>query len=588
MKQHHDQDCHETAGNSGIMRVCAYCRVSTTRQAEADLSIPDQREQIRAFVATKRWNLVAEYVDPGASARDEDRPEFQKMIERATDADRPFDVIVVHSYSRFFRDLFGLELHIRKLRKTGVRLVSITQELNDDPSAVMMRQMIAMFDEYQSRENAKHTLRAMKENARRGFYNGSPLPLGYRTEEAEHRGTKVKKRLAIDPVQAELVKYIYELYLRGDGKSGPLGIKEVVKRLNAQGHRTRTGARFGVGSLQHTLTNTVYIGEWVFNRRESRTGRQKPACEQVVVSVPAIIGRADFDDVQTKLKAHNWRVTPPRIVNSPILLSGLAVCATCNGAMTLRTGTSRTGTTHRYYTCSNSARMGKTACSGRSMPMYKLDRLVIEHLEQKLLTTERLSEMLVELSGRRAKSAAEVDQRMVALTRERVEAEEKLRRLYKLVEDGSSDIDDMLRNRITTLKTERDLAAAALDRIRVHAIPASDIPLDVVERFAMAMRENIGSENAPFARAYLRSIVDRIEVDDHEIRIIGDKSTVAQAIAGHETGQSRVRSFERNWRPLGDSNSCYRRERAVTGVILSRITHNISWFFSVLKKYDDA
>jgi hypothetical protein len=48
--------------------------------------------------------------------------------------------------------------------------VSITQELGNEPAQVMMRQVIALFDEYQSRENAKHVLRAMKENARQGFW----------------------------------------------------------------------------------------------------------------------------------------------------------------------------------------------------------------------------------------------------------------------------------------------------------------------------------------------------------------------------------------------------------------------------------
>jgi site-specific DNA recombinase len=43
--------------------------------------------------------------------------------------------------------------------------VSITQELGDDPMSNMIRQIMALFDEYQSKENAKHTLRAMKENA---------------------------------------------------------------------------------------------------------------------------------------------------------------------------------------------------------------------------------------------------------------------------------------------------------------------------------------------------------------------------------------------------------------------------------------
>jgi hypothetical protein len=48
------------------------------------------------------------------------------MIERACDGEHAFEVIVVHSYSRFFRDAFGLEFYVRKLAKQGVKLVSIT------------------------------------------------------------------------------------------------------------------------------------------------------------------------------------------------------------------------------------------------------------------------------------------------------------------------------------------------------------------------------------------------------------------------------------------------------------------------------
>src|ERR1700741_5300784 len=71
-----------------------------------------------------------------------------------------------------------------------------------------MRKVIALFDEYQSKENAKHVIRSMKENARQGFWNGATAPLGYRLVEAERRGTKVKKRLDVDPVEAECVRLI--------------------------------------------------------------------------------------------------------------------------------------------------------------------------------------------------------------------------------------------------------------------------------------------------------------------------------------------------------------------------------------------
>ncbi|MEQ1716567.1 MAG: recombinase family protein [Hyphomicrobium sp.] len=115
------------------------------------------------------------------------------MIERACDCDNAFNVIVVHSFSRFFSAAFGLEFYLRKLAKHGVKLVSITQELGDDPAQVMMHQVITLFDEYQSKENAKHVLRSMKENARQGFWNGARPPCGYAAVEVEKRGADLRR-----------------------------------------------------------------------------------------------------------------------------------------------------------------------------------------------------------------------------------------------------------------------------------------------------------------------------------------------------------------------------------------------------------
>jgi site-specific DNA recombinase len=67
-----------------------------------------------------------------------------------------------------------------------------------------------------------------------------------------------------------------------------------------------------------------------------------------------------------------------------------------------------------------------------------------------------------------------------------------------------------------------------------------------------------------FRTAYLRSVIDRIEVDDHAIRLIGDRITLEQAITGKSQSTADVRSFERKWRSLGDSNPCFRRERATS------------------------
>ncbi len=535
-------------------RACGYFRVSTGRQADSDLSIPDQRKQAESYCATRGWKLVAEYIDAGASGMEEDRDEFQKMVERACDDDRPYDLIIVHSLSRFFRDAFHLEMYVRKLAKADVRVVSVTQELGDDPAQVMMRQIIAMFDEYQSRENAKHVLRAMKENARQGFYNGSPTPLGYTVEEVEKRGVRIKKKLVIDPVEAETIKLIFKLYRFGDGKSGPLGLKTLTCWLNERGHRTRKGARFGIGSIHSILTNSVYVGKWVFNRRCSRTLREKAVSEHIVVDVPSIVAQDEFDAVAATLKTRDPRVTPPRVVTGPILLTGLAFCATCGGAMTTRTGTSKSGSVHKYYSCSTSARKGKTACRGRSTPMRKLDVLVTDHLSERLFHPERLAAVLASIAARRAQRALEVDTRVTGLQTEVTETEERLKRLYRMVEDGVTDLDEILKDRLARLKLDRDRARTALDRIAVQAVIPAGIEPEAIERFSRSMRENIASGEIPFRKAYIQSVVDRIEVDDNVVRIIGDKATLEHAVAGRAIGSAGVRSFERKWRARKDSN----------------------------------
>ena len=95
-----------TETKDAAMRAALYLRVSTGRQAEADLSIPDQRRQVLAFCAARGWDVAIEFVEPGASGMDDRRPEFQRMLDMAVTEAPPFNVIAVHSFSRFARDRF--------------------------------------------------------------------------------------------------------------------------------------------------------------------------------------------------------------------------------------------------------------------------------------------------------------------------------------------------------------------------------------------------------------------------------------------------------------------------------------------------
>jgi hypothetical protein len=82
-----------------------------------------------------------------------------------------------------------------------------------------------------------------------------------------------------------------------------------------------------------------------------------------------------------------------------------------------------------------------------------------------------------------------------------------------------------------------------------------------VERFGQIMREKLTTGEVPFRKAYLGSIVDRVEVDDREIRIVGRKDVLEQAVLANGGPIPGVRSFVRKWRSLGESNPSFQIEK---------------------------
>jgi site-specific DNA recombinase len=542
------------------LRAALYLRVSTVRQAEHDVSIPDQKRQGEAYCETRGYQLVDVFVEAGASATNDRRPEFQRMIEAGTSKPAPFDIVVVHSFSRFFRDHFELEFYVRKLAKNGVKLVSITQEMGDDPMHVMMRQIMALFDEYQSKENAKHVLRAMNENARQGFWNGALPPIGYRIVAAEQRGSKVKKKLEIDPLHADTVRLIYRLFLEGDGTSGAMGVKAITCYLNERRIFTRDGGRWGLAQIHAILTRTTYIGEHRFNTRSHKDREKKPESEVAIMAVPPLIDRETFDAVQARLKSRNPMVTPARISSGPTLLTGICYCAKCGGAMTLRTGRGSAGGTYRYYTCSTKARQGKTGCEGRTIPMDRLDHLVADHIEDRLLQPERLETVLASVIDRRQERTERRREHLAELNRRITETDQRLGRLYDAIESGLVDKDDsVLKERMAGLKALRDQAKADAERTQVALDSAGNqaVSPDMLKTFARRARERIRLDNGGYRRDHLRALAQRVEVADDEVRIMGSKSELLRTLVAASSGQSAafgVHSSVLKWRARRDSN----------------------------------
>jgi site-specific DNA recombinase len=542
------------------IRAALYVRVSTTRQAEADLSIPDQVKQLTAYCERKCWLVAETYIEPGASALDDDRPVFQEMIAAATSPDCPYDHVVVHSLSRFSRDVLDSALYGRKLEKAGVSLVSITQELGDDTNGKLIRTILNAFDEHSSRENAKHTHRAMMENARQGFWNGSRPPFGYAVVVKERRGNKDKKVLVINEEEARIVRLIFDLYLGRHGK--PLGIKAICSYLNERGI-LRRGHKWGIGSLQNLMTNSTYCGHHLFNRVETRTGRIRPDSECVEVAVPAIIAEQDFERVRAALHARSPRKTPPRVVNGPTMLAGVARCAHCGAAMVLNTGKG----VYRYYACSGKARKGDTVCKGQRIPMAKLDGVVLEYLGSKLFDPAHLEKVLSAFMQTQEAGVVARKERLRQLRDRRGEVEAERNRTLMAIRKGLVDLDDPLLkeslDQIKLLASDLDGEIAALQNSLLAGTPT--ITPARIRILVEQMRERLRSGPPDLRQAYMRLLLNSVVVGPDEISLSGSNAVLERLAAqGASSNAPEVISFALKWRPLRDSNPCRRRERAVS------------------------
>ena len=218
----------------------------------------------------------------------------------------PFEAIIAHSQSRFFRDAIDFGLYERQLNKANVRLLSITQPTASDPAGGMTRRLFSVFDEYQSKENGKHTLRAMNENARQGFFNGSRPPFGFRTVETERPGRRgKKKRIEHDPTEAAIVRRTFDLYLQGNAGQ-ELGHKAIAAYLNARSLNYR-GKPWTKTKVYQVLHHTACRGELAFNKTVHKTKKTKPESEWIIASVEPII------DAETFVAArHRSGGAPPR------------------------------------------------------------------------------------------------------------------------------------------------------------------------------------------------------------------------------------------------------------------------------------
>lgn len=136
----------------------------------------------------------------------------------------------------------------------------------------------------------------------------------------------------------------------------------------------------------------------------------------------------------------------------------------------------------------------------------------------------------------------------------------RLKRLYDAIEAGVADLDDpALKERIASLKAIRDQAQVDAERARatLESSGQQAITPEMVRKFAETARQRMHIAGGGYRRDHLRALAQRVEVADHEVRLMGSKSNLLKtltATSGVTSVTSGVRSSVLKWRKGRDSN----------------------------------
>lgn len=259
----------------GGERVALYVRVSTDMQAEEGKSIPAQLNEMRDFAAARRWMIVSEFVDPGFSGTDMDRPGLHALLTAAEE--RAYDLLLVHEMSRLSRRIFDTFRIFEQLGKLGIGFASVKEPDFDfsTPTGRLFLTIMAALNQYYVDLLKMHTAKSKRQRAREGLYNASITPYGY-----SHTGDCNTPPVIVKKEAAAVVK-MYERYA-----TGKHSYDDAAQWISDAGYRTRSGRRFSKDTVADILRNPFYRGYVVYRAgsRNQDAGEIYPGKHEAIVT----------------------------------------------------------------------------------------------------------------------------------------------------------------------------------------------------------------------------------------------------------------------------------------------------------------
>ena len=483
-----------------IKRAVAYARFSSNNQR--DESIDAQLRAIREYCEKNNIQLVEIYKDEAQSATTDMRDDFKDMIDDIFSGKLDIDTVLVHKFNRFARNKYDSAIYKKRLRDIGIKVVSVTQPIDDSPEGRILESLIEAMDEYYSENLALEVKKGMLENALKGKHTGGGKLLGLSVDSEGYY---------YPDDNAHIVKRIFREYADGVPKAS------IVARLNDEGYRNQYGRRFNTRTLMDLLKNEKYVGNFVYHHTSTETIRLDG-----VIREP-IIDEELWEAVQRKRQ----EINKPRYRKRKYIMTGKLRCGVCGFTYCGAGGKKKAkkGEEIAYYKCAGKVKH-RHSCNNPSLNKEYYEKLIIDTITENVLTDnaiEQIAEMVLHQLEKERK-APQVS--AAKLQKQLNKVKDQQQKLMDLYINGGVEM-DMLEERNKALKAEKKHLEDQIEK-NAYLEQSQSLELDEVKQFLKDFRRSVSTTDTEYAQIIFNTFVDNIVVypDTLDVTLRVDFSTL--------------------------------------------------------------
>lgn len=336
-------------------RVAAYARVSSGKDAMLH-SLSAQVSYYSDLIQNHRgWLYCGVHADEALTGTKDDRENFLRLLNDCRAGS--IDLIVTKSISRFARNTVTLLQTVRELKSIGVDVFFEEQNIHSmSADGELMLTILASYAQEESLSVSENCKWYWRQRMKDGHMVGLRRMFGYDIEGGV---------ISINPVEAEIVKRVFDEYIAGGSTVG------IARALEAAGVPRVYGGRWTDARVRDMLKNEKYVGnallqkKYVADHLSKRLVRNHGELAQYYVegTHEAIIDETTFRLAQRRLAENIIKCNIQKPTTARYPFSGMITCANCGKHFGRKTTHGRIS-----WQCMTFQFEGKSACPAKQIP----------------------------------------------------------------------------------------------------------------------------------------------------------------------------------------------------------------------------